>query len=180
MKSLFKMGLTLFFNQFIADVATSMCIIFVAMFFGNGLYGNTIFLAITLFFFYYISYNGAYKYGFHDKDRLKKDKEKFAYIGRGFIACIIGNIPTILLYFIYLVGALAQNSLLYSLRYWYTLWTMYLNWPIAAIFPNHTTAILPLALVMSIIFPLFGYICGYHGIIFKDIFLKLLNIKKQD
>ncbi len=178
MKSIFKMGLTLFFNQFIANVATSMCIIFIAMFFGNGLFGNSIFLAITLFFFYYISYNGAYKYGFHDEEKLKKDKSKLGYIRRGFLACLIGNIPTIVLYVLYLLGSILQHTVLYSVRYWYTLWTMYLNWPIASILPNHTTAFLPLALVMSVVFPLFGYVCGYHGIVFKDSIMKVLNLKK--
>ncbi len=175
MKNIFKLSLSLLANQFLASVGGFMCIIFVWMLAGDSIWSQIIFLLFTFPFFTYIEYKSAHKYGFHDSDRRNNpDSKKYLY--KGAVSGIISSIPLYSLVAIYIVSnnsgsiVIAQFSKLYT-----RIISMYYNWPMCNIFPNHITEVFLSSLIPLIIIPMIGYIAGYKGIYITDGFFRMLK-----
>lgn len=163
-------------NQILASVAGYMCVIFTAMIAGDTIMAHVIFLLFTFPFFVYIEYRAAFKYGFHDPDRRNNPKSK-KYIFKGALAGLISAIPlyaliiTFLVSYVNNVKGVSMFSLLYT-----RMFSMYYNWPMCNIFPNHVVEVLLTSMVPVIILPMLGYIAGYKNILLTDPIYKLFKI----
>lgn len=179
MKRIFKLSGTLLFNQFIADIAGGMCVISLPFMFGQTMFTYILNLSLLVFFFYYISYNGAYKDGFHDIGKHSSDRYDNGFVRRGLLASFIAASPSIIMFLLWLIGKKFGIPALYALQFPLSLWSWFSFWPLQHIFPNHLASCYLITIAMQLIFPVIGYCCGYKGIVFKDQFLKLLGMNKK-
>lgn len=164
MKPVFKLSGTLILNQFLANIACGMCIIPFPFVLGNQLLTYILFLSLNFFFYYYISYHGAYKAGFHDVNRHSSEAYDNSYIKRGLLATLIAASPSIILLILWLIGRLINNGALKSSLYLLTMWNLFGSWPLRQIMPNHIFVDIIICIAVQIIFPMIGYISGYKGI----------------
>jgi len=175
MKPVLKLSGTLLLNQFLADIACAMCVIPFPFMFGESLFTYSLFTALIMFFFYYISYHGAYKVGFHDISRRSSKEYDKGYLKRGITAALIAALPSILMFILWFIGREFDIIALHSLQVPLFLWNMFGYWPIIHIIPNHIFCTFLICIIVQIIFPLVGYISGYNGIVYslkiKDAFL---------
>ena len=180
MKSLFKLSLSLLANQFLASVGGFMCIIFVWLIAGDSIWSQLIFLLMTFPFFVYIEYRAAYKYGAHDPDRLNK-KHSNSYIIKGALSGLISAIPLFILIITFIITETAGNIGISQFAKLYTrIISMYYNWPMCNIFPNHTIAVFLSSMLPVVIIPAVGYIAGYKNFILIDYIYKLFNISPKN
>ncbi len=174
MKPIFKLSVTLLFNQFIADIASAMCVISFPFLFGESQGTYILFAAVTLFFYYYISYHGAYKTGFHDISRHSSQQYDKGYVRRGFLSSLIAALPSIVMFALWYIGKTFSLNALKAFVFPLTLWCHYGAWPLLKIFPNHMAFVFLICIATQILFPLVGYISGYKGIVYlqriKDAF----------
>ncbi len=168
MKPVFKLSGSLILNQFLADIACGMCVFPFPMLFSDSLFTYLLFSAFIIFFFYYISYHGAYKVGFHDVGRHSSEQYDKGYLKRGVLASLIAASPTILMFVLWKIGAAFNIMILKALQFPLFLWTMYGYWPLSHIFPNHITTCFLLCIAMQLIFPMIGYVSGYKGIVYTQ------------
>lgn len=177
MKPVLKLSGTLLLNQFLANIASAMCVIPFPMVFGDSVFTYSLYTALMLFFFYYISYHGAYKVGFHDVGRHSSNEYDKGYLGRGILAALFGAAPSIIMFIIWRLGKSFGIIALQALQFPLFLWNMFGYWPISHIIPNHMTATFLICIAVQIIFPLIGYISGYKGMDYslkiKETILKL-------
>ena len=174
MKKIFKLSLSLLANQFLASIGGFMCVIFVWLLAGDSIYAHLIFLLFTYPFFIYIEYRAAFNYGFHDPKRKNSPNSK-SYIFKGALAGLISAIPLYTLIIIYIVNVHLNNILLSAYAKLYTrIFSMYYNWPMCNIFPNHTIGVFLSSMIGVIIFPMLGYIAGYKNFVISD---KIIKIK---
>ncbi len=175
MKPVLKLSGTLLLNQFLANIACAMCVIPFPFMFGESLFTYTLFTALIMFFFYYISYHGAYKVGFHDVSRRSSKEYDKGYLKRGIIAALLAASPSILMFVLWYIGRAFGIVALHSLQVPLFLWNMFGYWPITHIIPNHIASTFLICIAVQILFPLVGYISGYKGIVYslkiKDAFL---------
>lgn len=155
-------------NQFLANIACGMCIIPFPFIFGNTLLTYILFIALNTFFFYYISYHGAYKTGFHDVSRRSSKEYDRGYLKRGLLATLIAAAPSIIMLLMWLLGRAFDIVFLKSALYPLTMWNLFGTWPLRQIIPNHILATVLICIAMQILFPLVGYISGYKGIIYTQ------------
>ncbi len=179
MKNVFKLSLSLLGNQFLASIGGFMCIIFVYMVAGDSIASQIIFLAITFPFFLYIEYRAAFTRGFHDPDRRNAPKSR-AFVWRGALAGIISAVPLYVLIILYLVfyssGAVASANLI---KLFTRMISMYYNWPLCNIFPNHTPEVFLTSMVWVVIVPMLGYIAGYKNFMMSEKLYCLLKIRPR-
>lgn len=176
MKPVLKLSGSLLLNQFLADIASAMCVIPFPFMFDDTLFAYILYTAFMVFFFYYISYHGAYKVGFHDVGRHSSEEYDKGYLGRGVLAALLAAAPSILMFILWKIGKMLGIVVLQTLQFPLFLWSMYGYWPLSHIWPNHITLVFLLCIAMQIIFPLIGYISGYKGIVYshhiRDAFFK--------
>ncbi|MBQ6946917.1 MAG: hypothetical protein IJN42_02625 [Clostridia bacterium] len=168
MKLVLKLSGTLLLNQFIANIACCMCVIPFPFVFGEAFLTYVLFLALDVFFFYYISYHGAYKSGFHDVSRHSSSEYDRGYLGRGLLASLLGATPSILMLLVWGIGYIGDFVYLKSGLYVFSIWNLFGYWPLSHIIPNHMAINCALCLLMQIAFPFIGYVCGYKGIVFTQ------------
>lgn len=169
MKPVFKLSGTLLLNQFIADIACCMCIIPFPFVFGqNSLLTYVLFLILNVFFYYYISYHGAYKAGFHDVSRHSSEAYDQGYLLRGLLGAVLGAVPSLLMLLVWAVGHFGGVLYLKSGLYVFTMWNLFGYWPLQHIIPNHPVLICLVCLAMQILFPFIGYISGCKGIVYSQ------------
>lgn len=168
MKPIYKLSGTLLLNQFLADIACGMCVIPFPFMFGDSLFTYILFAALMIFFFYYISYHGAYKVGFHDVGRRSSKEYDRGYLKRGLLASLLAASPSIIMFLLWKIGKIFGLIWLQTLQFPLFLWTMYGYWPISHIIPNHITITFLLCILMQIVFPMIGYISGYKGIVYTQ------------
>lgn len=179
MKDIFKLSLSLLANQFLASVGGYMCIIFVWLIGGSSIWSQFLFLLMTFPFFIYIEYRAAYKYGFHDSNRRNNPEDR-SYIYKGAVAGLISAVPLYILIITHIIAnymgasTVAQFSKLYT-----RMFSMYYNWPMCNIFPNHNIAVMLTSMLPVIIFPALGYIAGYKNIVISDKFFKLIGFSPK-
>lgn len=181
MKPIWKLSCTLIFNQFLANIACAMCVIPFPFMFGDSLFTYTLFAALMFFFFYYISYHGAYKVGFHDVGRHSSKEYDAGYLFRGILASLLAALPSIIMFFLWLIGRTFGIVALHSFQFPMFLWNMFGYWPVSHIIPNHITLVFVICIVTQILFPFIGYISGYKGIVYslriKEAFLNTTKHK---
>ncbi len=175
MKPVYKLSGTLLLNQFLADIACGMCVIPFPLMFGDTLFTYILYAALMMFFFYYISYHGAYKVGFHDVGRRSSAAYDRAYLRRGLIACLLAASPSIVMFVLWKIGKIFGILWLQTLQFPLFLWTLYGYWPISHIIPNHITATFLICIILQIIFPMIGYISGYKGIVYSQKIMDKIN-----
>lgn len=176
MRSVFKLSLSLLGNQILASVAGGMSVFFVYFIAGDSIWSQLIFLAITMSFFIYIEYRAAFNYGFHNPDRRNAPESK-SYLYKGAFAGLISFIPIIIMIILFIVFQSSDNVLLAQTFKLYTrMFSMYYNWPMCNIFPNHDIAVLVSSIIPAVLFPALGYIAGYKNVMISD---KLIVIVKK-
>lgn len=175
MKSVFKLSGTLLLNQFLANIACAMCVIPFPFMFHETLFTYILFTMLMIFFFYYISYHGAYKVGFHDISRHSNKEYDRGYLKRGVIASLIAASPSLIMFILWYIGREFGIVVLHSFQVPLFLWNMFGYWPIIHIIPNHIMSTFLICIAVQLFFPLVGYISGYKGIVYsqkiKDAFL---------
>ena len=171
-----KLWLSLLGNQFLASVGGFMCIIFVWFIAGDSIAAQLVFLCITFPFFMYIEYRAAFTCGFHNPDRRNKPDSR-AYIYQGALSGLLSAIPLYLLIIIYIAFKTAGEAGRANLvRFFIKVISMYYNWPMCNIFPNHQTTVILTSMIWVIVFPMIGYIAGYKNFVLSDSVLE--GIKK--
>lgn len=168
MKQTLKLSGTLLLNQFLADIACAMCVIPFPFMFGDNLVTYILFAVFIGFFFYYISYHGAYKVGFHDVGRRSSVEYDKGYLKRGLTATFLAAAPSILMFILFIIGKYCGIVSLSAIQFPLLLWSLFGYWPLVHIFPNHIVTVFVLCILMQIIFPMVGYISGYKGIVYFD------------
>ena len=179
MKQILKLSGTLLLNQFLADIACGVCVIPFPFFFGENPFTYVLFLLLEVFFFYYISYHGAYKYGFHDVARHSSAEYDKGYIKRGIVASLCAAAPSILMWILWYIGKTfaIEGLLFFQIPLFY--WGLFGSWPLVHLIPNHLASVFGLTILVQFLFPLVGYYSGYKGIVYHDKFLRLIGIKKS-
>ena len=179
MKNIFKLSLSLFFNQILGVVSGMMCFMFAFFLAGTGIWAFVLYLAITFSFFVYIQYQAAFKSGFHDSDRRNK-KESKAYLLKGAAAGAISAIPVLALIIIYFVALFIGNNALNQVsKLILSFVTMYFSWPLSGIFPNHSNEIVAATILPLVLVPSLGYIAGYKNFDLFDKICLILRIKPK-
>ncbi len=175
MKNVLKLSLSLLGNQFISVIGAAMCIIFTNLFFGNTVLTHIVFLLFTMPFFVYIEYRAAFMYGFRDCNRRNNPNDK-KYIFKGLIAGVISFIPVIVLIIIYL-SYFYSNQIPWANFYKIIIRiiTMYYNFPMCNLFPNHCPGVIISSILPPTIIPMLGYIAGYKNFVISNKFLKNKN-----
>ncbi|MBQ8894174.1 MAG: hypothetical protein IJ043_07170 [Clostridia bacterium] len=170
MKHIFKLSGALLMDQLIGVIAGFMWVLCITiannMLFKNDLIGYALALIICFGLFAYITYNSAFKSGFHDSHRAIKDMEYKGYLYKGVFAGIISAVPLLILYMIYRTTGSGIVAVYFQLA------NMYWTWPMIKIFPNHLQLVMVLAFVPMVIIPWIGYIAGYKNFMVTDILLK--------
>lgn len=179
MKPAFKLSLTLLLNQFLADIASGMCVIAFPFMFGDTVFCYVIYTAFMMFFFYYISYHGAYRVGFHDISRHSSEQYDRGYIKRGITASAIALSPSLLMFILLWIGRTCKIVVLQTLQMPLAMWCLYGFWPISKLIPNHMMLSFAICLLVQFVFPLIGYFCGYRGIVFSQKLLKLIGMDRD-
>ena len=179
MKNIFKLSLSLFFNQILGSTAAAMCVLFTTLLFGNELTGHFVFLAITFTFFTYIQYRAAFKYGFHDADRRNNPNSRL-YVIKGAFAGLISAIPLMLLISFYIFCLIKGyvNTSMFAILYT-RIASMYYCWPMCNIFPNHILTVLLTSILPLTVIPCIGYVAGYKNIMIFDYICRILRIKPK-
>lgn len=169
MKHVLKLTGVLLLDQFIGIISGCMLVLCVSALFNNSLTGYILAFCICFSFYAYVTYNSAYKSGFHDNHRVIKDTLYKGYLYKGAISGGVAAIPVMFVYIFYrLTGA-------GILEIYHMICSMYWSWPMRNIFPNHKQLVLLLGFVPMIIIPWLGYIAGYKNFWFTDFFLNILN-----
>ncbi len=172
MKNILKLSLSLIGNQFIAVVGAAMCIIFTGLFFGDTVLAHVVFLLFTMPFFIYIEYRAAFTYGFHDANRRNAPNDR-SYIFKGFFAGLISYLPLIILITIYLCYFfLNQIPWANFYKIIIRIASMYYNFPMCNLFPNHAPEVLISSIIPPILVPMLGYIAGYKNFVISELFFK--------
>lgn len=172
MKNIFKLSLSLLGNQFISVIGAAMCIIFTNLFFGDTILAHIVFLLFTMPFFIYIEYRAAFTYGFHDSNRRNAPEDK-SYLYKGFFAGLISYIPLIILIIIYLCyfySGMIPWANFYKIII--RIASMYYNFPMCNLFPNHSPLVLVTSIIAPVIVPMLGYIAGYKNFVLSELFFK--------
>lgn len=175
----FKLSLSLFLNQILSTVGGFMCIIFVNLLAGDTIAAHILFLVMTMPFFIYINYRASFTAGFHDSDRRNNPKSK-AFLHKGALAGVISIIPLIILVTIYGYYYLTSQigwSNLYKIII--RIYSMYYNFPMCNLFPNHSFAVILSSLILPVFVPWLGYIAGYKNFVVLDKFLIYLKAKNK-
>lgn len=180
MKPVWKLSATLLLNQFLADIACGMCAIPFPFMFGESKFTYILLILFIGFFFYYISYHGAYKVGFHDESKHSSNLYDKGYIKRGFLASLIAAAPTILLFVLWYIGKSFGIAILHALQMPLFFWTLYGSWPITNLIPNHMATAFLICMAVQLVFPLIGYYSGYRGIVYSDYILKWIGLDKKN
>ena len=178
MSKIFKLSVSLILNQILATVGGFMCIIFVNLVAGDTIGAHLLFLALTLPFFVYINYRAAFTSAFHDADRRNKPQSQ-AFLFKGAVAGAISIIPlfalvTIYLYFHFTNQVPWANSFKFITR----VCSMYYNFPMCNLFPNHCPEVLVSSLFIPIISSWLGYGAGSKNFSIYDKILILLKNRK--
>ena len=176
MKNIIKLSLSLLGNQFVSVIGAAMCIIFTNLFFGDTILSHIVFLLFTMPFFIYIEYRAAFTYGFHDSNRRNAPNDK-SYILKGFWAGLISFLPLIILITIYL-SYFFTNQIPWANFYKIIIRisSMYYNFPMCNLFPNHSPAVLISSIIPPLLVPMLGYIAGYKNFVISQY---LFKSKKQ-
>ncbi len=167
MKHFFKLFGSLMADQFIGCISGFMLVLCVATFFKNSLMGFVLAFIISFGFYAYVTYNSAFKSGFHDSHRAIKDENYSGYLYIGAAAGALSAAPLMILYIIYK----ALNAGI--LGVYYMVANMYWTWPMINIFPNHQPLVMPLVVIPMILIPWLGYIAGYKNFLLLDYFMNL-------
>lgn len=172
MKNIFKLSLSLAGNQFISVIGAAMCIIFTGLFFGDTILAHIVFLLFTMPFFIYIEYRAAFVHGFHDSNRRNAPNSK-SYLYKGLLAGFISYIPIIILIVLYLYNFYSGQipwANLYKIIIRVS--TMYYNFPMCNIFPNHCPCVIISSVIAPLFVPMLGYIAGYKNFVISYLFFK--------
>ncbi len=167
MKHILKLIGALLLDQFIAIIAGCMMVVMVVTIFQNSLTGFIVAFLICFSFFAYISYNSAFKYGFHDSHRAIKDPLYHGYLYKGALAGALSAIPLLIFYIVYSITKAGILGIYYMIA------NMYWTWPMINIFPNHKTLAMLTVFIPMILVPWIGYIAGYKTFYFYDLVVKL-------
>lgn len=179
MKSVFKLSGTLLLNQFLADIACGMCVIPFPFMFGDTVFAYVLYTVFMLFFFYYISYHGAYKVGLHDISRHSSKEYDKGYIKRGFLAVFFALLPSLIMFILWFIGRSFNFLPLKALQFPLCLWCLYGFWPLSKLLPNHMFLCFLICLLVQLVFPLIGYYSGYRGIVYSQKVLDFLGKDKK-
>lgn len=162
MKHFFKLFGSLLADQFIGCISGFMLILCVSTFFKNSLSGYVLAFIICFGFYAYVTYNSAFKSGFHDHHRTIKDTRYSGYLYKGASAGALSATPIMILYIIYKITGSGILGVYYMVA------NMYWTWPMINIFPNHQPLVMPLVVLPVVIIPWIGYIAGYHNFLITD------------
>jgi len=177
MKNILKLSLSLLGNQFISVIGAAMCIIFTNLFFGNTIATHIVFLLFTMPFFIYIEYRAAFTYGFHDSNRRNAPSDK-SFLFKGLISGFISYIPIMILIVLYLFNFYSNQIPLSNFyKIIIRIFSMYYNFPMCNLFPNHCPEVIISSIIVPLFVPMFGYIAGYKNFVISDLFFK--NRKTQ-
>ena len=175
MKNILKLSLSLLGNQFISVIGAAMCIIFTNLFFGNTIATHIVFLLFTMPFFLYIEYRAAFTYGFHDPNRRNAPNSK-SYLIKGLVAGFISFIPVMIIIVIYLYY-FYSNQIPWANFYKIIIRisSMYYNFPMCNLFPNHCPAVIMSSIIPPLFVPMLGYIAGYKNFVISNLIFKNKN-----
>lgn len=167
MKHLFKLAGSLLLDQFVGIISAFMLVLCVAGIFKNSLTGYALAFCICFGFYVYVTYNSAFKSGFHDSHRAIKDRQYKGYWYKGGIAGAISALPLFVIYVVYQITGAGIVAVYYMIA------DMYWTWPMCCMFPNHRQAVIALAFVPIVVIPWIGYIAGYKNFMITDVVMKL-------
>ena len=166
MKHILKLSLSLLMDQFVGIISGFMLVLCVSALFQNSLSGFFLAFCVCFGFYYFVTYNSAFKSGFHDKHRIVKDQSYKGYLYKGLIAAVIAALPLVCLFI------LCRITKATILVLYYMIFNMYWSWPMMNMFPNHLNLVMILAFVPMIVIPWCAYIAGYHNFMISDVILK--------
>ncbi len=175
MKHLLKVTAALLLDQLVGTISGFMLVLCVSVIFKNNLNGYLIAFFICFGFYAYATYNSAFKGGFRDTHRIRKDPAYHSYLYKGALAGILSAVPLLVIYVIYRMTGAGIVAVYYMIA------NMYWTWPMSNIFPNHLQTVFALAFVPIVFIPWLGYIAGYKNFMVSDLAVKLYkkHIEKQ-
>ncbi len=167
MKHLLKGIGSLLLDQLVGIISGFMLVLCVSAIFNNSLTGYTVAFCVCFGFYAYVTYNSAFKSGFHDKKRISKDPHYFGYLYKGALIGGVAALPLFSLYITYRISGAGILALYYMIA------DMYWTWPMINMFPNHQPFVMAFAFVPMIVIPWIAYIAGYKNFMISDQAIKL-------
>ncbi len=167
MKNLIKTVGALLLDQLVGIISGFMLVLCVSVIFKNSLNGYIIAFCICFGFYAYVTYNSAFKAGFHDSHRIAKTPSYYGYLYKGALAGAVSALPLLVIYILYRITNAGIIALYYMIA------NMYWTWPMGNIFPNHLPTVLALSFIPPVIIPWIGYIAGYKNFMVYDLAVKL-------
>lgn len=167
MKHFFKGIGSLLLDQLVGIISAFMLVLCVSTIFENSLTGYTVAFLICFGFYAYVTYNSAFKSGFHDKKRIFKDPQYWGYLYKGALIGVVAALPLLTLYVAYRISGAGILALYYMIA------DMYWTWPMINMFPNHQAFVMAIAFVPMVLIPWVAYIAGYKNFMISDQVIKL-------
>ena len=164
MKQFFKLVGSLLLDQLVGIIGGMMTVLCVSTFFNNSFLGYFVF---CFGFYAYVTYNSAFKGGFRDPRRIRKDTPYSGYWYKGALAGIVSVLPLLAILLVYVISGRPDWALYYMVA------DMYWTWPLAGMFKSHQMLIMSLTFIPSILIPWIGYIAGFKNFIVLDKVLEL-------
>ena len=167
MKHLFKLVGSLLLDQAVGIIGGSMMVLCVSTFFNNSFWGYFLAFIFAFGFYAYVTYNSAFKGGFRDPHRIRREEGYYGFLFKGALAGILSIIPLLGLFIYYVVSKRPEWA------FYYMIADMYWTWPLTGIFKSHQTLIMATTFLPSVIIPWIGYIAGYRNFLLIDKVLAL-------
>ena len=170
MKQFFKLVGSLLLDQFVGIIGGMMTVLCVSVFFNNNFWGYFLAFVFCFGFYAYVTYNSAFKGGFRDPRRIRKDASYAGHWYKGALAGVVSVLPLLGVLLFYVISGREQWALYYMVA------DMYWTWPLSGIFKSHQMLIMSLTFVPSILIPWIGYIAGFNNFVVFD---KVLEVYRK-
>jgi hypothetical protein len=172
MKRYLKIIGSLILDQFVGIIGGSMMVLPMVTFLGDNMkLGGLIAFLFAFGFYAYVAYNTAFKGGFRDEHRIRKDLNYNGYQYKGLLCGLLAAAPLMLYFFVCLL--LRANIF----NVYYMVASMYWTWPLLQIFQGADRyLIMGLVFIPMVIIPWIGYIAGYKNF---SVFDKILTAYKN-
>lgn len=170
MKQFFKMVGSLLMDQVVGIIGGMMMVLCVSTFFNNSFTGYFLAFIFCFGFYAYVTYNSAFKGGFKDPRRIRKECSYFGYWYKGALAGIISVLPLLSVFLVYVISNRPEWALYYMVA------DMYWTWPLTGMFKSNQMLIMSLTFVPSVVIPWIGYIAGFKNFV---VFEKILELYRK-
>ena len=153
---------SLLLDQFVGIIGGTMMVLCVSTFFNNSFGGYLLAFIFAFGFYAYVTYNSAFKGGFRDPRRIRRDDKYCGYLFKGALAGVLSILPLLCFYLVYFFSRKPE------LAFFYMVADMYWTWPLTGMFKSHQMLIMGTTFIPSVIIPWVGYIAGFKNFLVFD------------